>query len=175
MIDWKVVLDWAPIVISAIAIIVSLITLYVAHLRGPNIQLADPGDTYPISDFSLGTKAGRLDLNFLIVNAGIRSGILFSLSIPTSNFIYDFYYKDNFDSKLPMIIPSGQGKNIKIAIAIAKAPDKTWIDILNDYDYLPLEVNYKSSTSFPWNRNNNEKFKIDISNLKEFASYGHTS
>lgn len=46
MIDWETVKDWAPIVISTIAIIMSLVTLYVAHLRGPNIQLADPGGLY---------------------------------------------------------------------------------------------------------------------------------
>lgn len=47
MIDWDVVKDWAPIIISATAILISLVTLYVAHLRGPNIQLADPGGALP--------------------------------------------------------------------------------------------------------------------------------
>lgn len=92
MIDWVWAKDWAPIIISAIAIIISLITLYVAHLRGPNIQFADPREWIKPSYYSFGPgeNEGSIDINLLILNAGIRSGILFDINIPNTSIIYHF-------------------------------------------------------------------------------------
>ena len=79
MIDWEIVKDWAPIIISAIAIIISLATLYVAHLRGPNIRLADSGDRFiPIEEYIRSEgRSAAIRLNLLFMNMGNRSGILF--------------------------------------------------------------------------------------------------
>jgi len=40
-------LDWAIPIISGLSLLLSLITLYIAHLRGPSISIALPDRIYP--------------------------------------------------------------------------------------------------------------------------------
>lgn len=171
MIDWEVVRDWTPIVISAIAIIISFVTLYVAHLRGPNIQLADPGGLYPLSYSSFGPNEneGSIDINLLFINVGVRSGILFNINLQTANIIYKVVYKPSLNKILPIIIPPGQGEHFKPILLTAKPSDKTWVETLRDHEFIQIELIFKSSTSFPWNRTKKKNLKIDIRNLKEYV------
>jgi hypothetical protein len=171
MIDWDVVKDWAPILISAIAIFVSLVTLYISHLRGPNIKVADPGEWIipAYTSFGPDNNEGSVDFNLLFVNIGNRSGILFDINIKHTDIIYQIGYKIPLSNILPIIILPGQGEGFKPILMTAKPSEKTWTDTLKGKEYLEIELVYKTSTSFPWNKDRRKNLRIDIRDLKEFV------
>lgn len=183
MINWEFVKDWTPIVISVIvfitsvifstfALIISLITLYIAHLRGPNIQVADSGGWVVPSYSSFGPdkNEGSIDINLLFVNSGNRSGILYDINITFANIIYQIVYKTPLKRILPIVISPGQGEQFKPTLMTAKPPEKTWVDTLKDQEYLEIELTFKTSTSFPWNKIKKKFLKIDIQGLKKIVA-----
>lgn len=133
MIDWEIVKDWAPIIISAAAIIILLVTLYVAHLRGPNIRLADSRDKFiPTEQYieSMGRSA-IIDLNLLFMNMGIRSGILFDFDISGSDYLS--YHQNEYsqpDVVLPKVIGPGEGLRVLPRVTLRLPPNKSWEDFL---------------------------------------------
>ena len=169
MIDWETIKDWAPILISAIAIIISIITLYVAHLRGPNIQLADPGDLYsPVkSYFGNEQNIAILVINLLFVNSGNRSGILYKYDIPKGDLLVNISHVDPIPKKLlPLVITAGEGFPMPPYLRLAKPGDKEWENVLVNREHIEIEVVYKTSTGFLGNRTKMKKVRIDIHDLK---------
>ncbi len=79
------------VVIALASFIVSVMTLYVAHLKGANINLAVPGKVYPCHGIQTQTlrhlpkddSVGHyvLKSNLLIANTGNRSGVLYSFRV----------------------------------------------------------------------------------------------
>jgi hypothetical protein len=169
MIDWEIVKDWAPIIISTAAIIISLVTLYVTHLRGPNIQLADPGDLYSPAKSYLGNEQNIafLVINLLFVNSGNRSGILYKYDIPKGDLLVDISHEDPTPKKLlPLVITAGEGITITPYLRLAKPGDKEWENVLVNREHVKIEFVYKTSTGFPWNKTKKKKMEIDIHDLK---------
>lgn len=162
-------LFWIPIVISAVAVVISLVTLYIAHLRGPNIQLADPGDLYSPARSYFGSEVNiaYLVINLLFVNSGNRSGILYEYGIPKGDLLVNISHEDPTPKeRLPLVITAGEGIPITPYIRLAKPGDKKWDSVLRDREHITIEVVYKTSTGFPWNKTKNRELKIDIHELK---------
>lgn len=164
-------IDWG-IVISVIAIIISLVTLYVAHLRGPNIRLADSGDKFiPAEQYieSQGRSA-IIDLNLLFMNMGIRSGILFDFDISKSDYLS--YHKSEYsepDVVLPAVIGPGEGLRVLPRVTLQLPSDTSWEDFLRTKKYINVEVIYKPSTSYPWRRSKKHKIEVDIYRIRSSA------
>lgn len=152
MIDWEIVKDWAPIIISAAAIIISLVTLYVTHLRGPNIRLADSGDRLiPIEEYIRSEgRSAAIRLNLLFMNMGNRSGILFEYSISGPDYIrYHQYEYEEPETILPSIIQSGDGIYVTPSITLQLPSELNWEDFLETKKYIEVEVRFKTNKTFP--------------------------
>jgi hypothetical protein len=166
MIDWETVKDWAPIAIALIAVIVSLVTLYIAHLRGPNIRLADPGDLISPerSTYERNENIATLAINLLVINLGNRSGIVHKLEILKGDLFVQAIYKEHVN--YPFVVHAGQGFHILPVITIAKPADLSWKDTFRNRDYVTIEVTYNVNTGIFWNRSKKSVLKIDIKDLK---------
>lgn len=162
-------LDWAPIILSAIAIIISLVTLYIAHLRGPSIKLAESGGLYsPVkSYYGSQENTAVLVINLLFVNSGNRSGILFEYGIPKGDLFVNATHEDPAPKKLlPVVITAGQGFQITPYIQIAKPGDESWENVLSNREFVTFAVNYRVSTGFFWNRDKKRELRVNIHELK---------
>jgi hypothetical protein len=172
MIDWDLAKDWLPIFISAVAAIISLVTLYIAHLRGPNIQLADIGEIIsPVYQYiDLNLRTATILVNILFVNGGNRSGILYDYQITGADFLSQVQYDDpQPETILPTVISAGNGLRFKPKIKVLLQRGEDWFGNLKNIDFITVEITYKTSTSFPWNRMKKHKIKVGIEGLKATA------
>jgi len=168
-------IDWTA-AIALVSLVVSVVTLYVAHLRGPNINLAMPGKkTYPCQGLrhgSLHTAADEsqargdiLDANLLVANAGNRAGILFSFRLdPRDSRVTDYICAPLPEWELPRVLPPGEGWRTRVSVQIPDNAD-LYRDDLRSPKALQMDVVYRVSASLGRTREKTTKVYIDLAPL----------
>lgn len=115
-----------------------------------------------------------IELKLLFANYGNRSGILYTIDIPKPDLVTVIQYEPKLEENLPAVIPPSQGMSYEVTIFLTQVSiEKTWKDIWEDKDSFVVEVIFKGSTSFPWNKIAKKKIFIDFQELKNLAERVH--
>jgi hypothetical protein len=163
--------DWS-LRIAFGSLLLSVITLYLAHLRGPNINIAVPDHIYPIHGLITQTMrnppkadiAGHYVIvsNLLIANTGISSGILYSFRIdPDDKAVFYYELDPNPDRELPITIPPGEGWQTRLSVQISSG-QKSWLEFVEGKKTINMKVEYLVSASFGRKRQKKAELKINL-------------
>ena len=159
--------EWS-VFISAAALCISLLALYLTHLRGSNMTLAEPGKLFQISglEYMRYINGFKIVINLLIVNIGNRPGILFDFHLdPADASIVEFTYSPNPWEVMPILLSPGGHWKVKISIVV-KNDDKPWKSFAESKTTLDMIAFYKANSSFGWVKQRRKKVKIDLRSLK---------
>jgi hypothetical protein len=106
------------IILSVVAIIISTITLYMAHIRGSNIILATNNSKYYTKGFGGDEHNRKYEYRVIVANIGIRSGIFFDINIRNVNCEYKNIPKENIFLLLPKSLSPGETMEITYQVII---------------------------------------------------------
>ena len=164
------------VVLALASLVVSFLTLYLAHLRGPDINLAVPGKLY----YCHGLKSGSikpdisgnhwshfvLESNLLIANTGLRPGVVFSFRVdPADSVIVDYGLDPEPETIYPVALLPGESLAMKLSVQIRPKPE-TWPVYLARERSVQLRAVYLVSTSFGRTKEKIVKLPIDLAPLK---------
>lgn len=152
------------LVLSIISVVASVITIYLAHLRGPNVRIAVPGDYFPLRGlaFDPNTRRAMADVSVLVANEGIRPGILFSLHLdPVDEEIRSFKPQEGSLENLPTILLAGDGLKTGFSAGIAPT-DGSWEEFLGSKKTVRVKATYRCTASFGRVVNRNTLIQIDL-------------
>lgn len=179
-------------VLTIPALIISVVTLYVAHLRGPKIKLAkaerphkcsgvvhapnpqeyDPDrlqDVYgdPIQD----PEAARLDTNIIVANQGNRSGILFDFIVHPGNetardVIRYIKLTPAPDEELPISLRPGEGWKTTLSMYV-KSKSTTLEDFVGEKQILLVQAEYWASSGLFGRQHKQEDFRVELESLRQ--------
>lgn len=170
-------IDWTISVLALLSLVISVTTLYLAHLRGPNISLAAPGKIYPchgltttaLQPISKEDQHGHFVLvsRLLIANTGLRPGILFGFRLdPADNAIVTYELDPRPEVMLPMILPPGEGWQTLGSIQIT-SKSQPWKNYLESKKTITMQAVYCVSTTFWHKKEKTVELNIDLAPLYE--------
>ena len=119
------------IVISVASFLVALATLYFSHLRGPHIDLEEPGGVYPchmgedgwlLSPSTL-YEVGSfyMESNLLLANRGPRSGVLFNVGVEADDeIVKEPELAPAPEQALPRTLSPGEGWQTRLSFQIQR-------------------------------------------------------
>jgi len=174
-------IDWTISVLALLSLVISITTLYLAHLRGPNISLATPGkEVYPCHGLTTTTlqpinkeeQHGHfvLESRLLVANTGLRPGILFGFRLdPADNAVVTYELDPRPETMLPMILPPGEGWQTLASIQIT-SKSEPWKNYLESKKTVSMQAVYWVSTTFRHKKKETTKLNIDLAPL--YASVG---
>jgi len=160
---FKTIVVW---VVPISALLISVITLYLAYLRGPNIYLAIPKKKYPcfkvIPNYLIDhSYFYGLKTRLLIVNLGLRPGILFDFNLHHSDEIGSFEMEPSPEEFLPISISPGEG--IPIVLEIYINMDANYLqDKTLKKEVVIIQAKYFVSASFGRMLRKKAKVNIDL-------------
>jgi len=153
---------WISLILAVISICVSIITLYIAHIRGPQIKLNYEGKTAKIIESRRSPDLITLTIRLIISNIGTRTGILYNFSlIPKHKSNPRIEISPPTDTELPKPIQPGEYYEPKIIIEFPKEPLRKSIETNHT---LVIEAKYSSSGSFQKYVNNSDTIEVDLKN-----------
>jgi hypothetical protein len=182
----------ASTILACLALIISVITLYVTHLQGPDIQLAENVETYPIYDLIHGFPDQVLTSNMtienrnggyitcyefwtkiLILNDGIRSGVLFDLRFSNpSDQAVKLYLEPDPKTSLPTAVGPGEEWSTKLYVRIF-APLGS-IQEIQEEAISNIEISYRKSMSLQKPKTKSATIKFDLSMLQDYIDKHQT-
>jgi hypothetical protein len=176
-----IVMDWTVPFVAGLSLFVSLLTLYLAHLRGPNINLAVPGKVYPCHKVYPGTLliTSRLDeincfvvvSNLLVANTGLRPGVLFSFQVDQEDSaVVHHEFEPSPDRLLPLTLSPGEGFRTRLSLQTTSESEQ-WRDFLKRKRAISVRITYRVSTSLGRNKSKTEELRIDLAPLREHVEY----
>jgi hypothetical protein len=169
------IVNW---ILPIVALVISFISLYFAHLRGPDIYLVMHGKKYPtikVKDhYYTREKSNESDgffeilSRFLVVNTGLRPGILLDFRfVSLEQFIDRIEFDPRPESILPIPISPGEGIQIETSIFI-KMETEFLSDTPSKKNTLKLRANYLVSASLGRKIRKNKTIFIDLTRLYDF-------
>lgn len=165
-------IDWT-ILISIASLILSILSIYLAHIRGPQITLVIPKKLHPITNTrnEKSTFHHVIVVKFLIANTGIRSGILNSIELSSKEKIFSSTYIDpNIINELPKILQPGEGFNLSYDIVLRLDDEIEWMGYLATHKSFEIEIIYSHTTTFNPRKISKQKIILDISHIKSIYS-----
>ncbi len=151
------------ILLALLSIIISIVTLYVAHIRGPQTKLIMSGKYINTLILRRNSDSISIETRLVIANVGIRSGILYDFSLlPEHENNPRITINPPTDSELPRPIQPGESYNPKITIEFPKEQLRKLMKT-NAMTY--ISVNYITSGSIRNKIGHNERVFIE---LKQF-------
>lgn len=164
------IMDLPLIILSSIAVGISVVTLVVTHLRGPDIKVVTAHSLYPIRGlmYDNSAKLAFFEVNLLVANLGVRPGVLFQLMVDAVNHEITAILQGPATESLPIVIQAGDGWQTILRLALSPAPE-TWTNFLAAHEYVTLSARWKATASFGRERNETKEIRIDLSPIK--ASY----
>jgi hypothetical protein len=109
------------IFLAIISIIISIVTLYVAHIRGPQTKLIMNGKYVNTILLRRNSDSICIETHLVISNVGIRSGILYNFSLlPEHENNPRITIDPPTGTQLPRPIQPGESYNPKITIEFPK-------------------------------------------------------
>ena len=155
--------------VSIISLALSIISIYLAHIRGPKISLVIPKKPYPITNTrdDKSTFHHVITVTFLIANTGIRSGILNQLDISSKDRIFSSASINPLIIKeLPKILQPGEGLNLTYDIVFKLNSEIEWREYLAKRKNFEIEVIYSHTTTFNPRKTSKQKIIFDIDYIK---------
>jgi len=166
----QVNLDWNVSVLAIISLVVSIITLYLAHLRGPNIFI--PSKSKSLSPFSI--KLNNFDLNhfvevnascrILFINNGIRPGILYSVEMKPMHLFNCYNIQPDILTALPVCIQPGESFEFIFKFNLTIDINNIAIvhsNIIRD----KTELTYYVNSILPWMIKRKMELTIDVTDV----------
>jgi hypothetical protein len=125
--------------IAGLSLLLSIYTLYLTNLRGPNIHLATPGKIYPVhgvvkgeavSQLFLGDPLAknnaRIQCRLIVANTGAGAGVLHWFRIDNADDIVASYHLDPMpEQTLPTSLLPGAGWTATLSIDLKPGPWQT--------------------------------------------------
>ncbi len=163
--------DWTVSIASFVSLAISLITLYLAHLRGPDIKLTIQGKIFPCKGFSYNglDDSFTIDTRFLVANTGNRSGILFDFRLdPANDSVRSYRLDPRPENELPLPLLAGEGWATSAHIGV-KPRIGSWDNFLPRIDTLQMRAMLVTSASFGRVIHRYVKLNIDLKPMKDSA------
>ncbi len=159
--------DWS-LFFAGISVIVSFITLYLAHIRGPKFVFVIPNSPYPVTGYH--SDQNTLEFELLIVNTGIRSGILYEIRIlPDKIFVQPQSSSTEFGSNqekwLPKVLTPGQEWKGKAQVTLGLNSIESQ-KYLASNDTVKLTISYSHDTTFGRLSTNRRSINLDVRTAK---------
>jgi hypothetical protein len=169
-------IDWS-LMIAIISLVLSVLTLYFAHLRGPNISVAIPNDVYSLHGLHTQTlrpvpkrnNGGHYVIlsNLLVANTGISSGVLYSFRVdPNDSAVFHYELHPHPDRELPTTIPPGESWKTTLSIQISSG-QKSWMEFAESKQTINMKVSYLASASLGRKIRREIELKISLAALTE--------
>ena len=159
--------------LALISLVVSIVTLYVAHLRGAAIALARQSPSYHIHGVirDVGPGIAKVVTKLLLANTGNRAGILFSVEANASDpIIVNVRLDPDPATALPKVLASGEAFSATLDIHIRVNQDS--LDhIAALHDRAPLQVTYKATSGLR-QRTRTETIELNLDPLRASLKLG---
>ena len=166
-----IVIDWTIPVVAFVSLTISLMTLYLAHLRGPSVSLATSGKVYPCHGFSYDPARNSFTVSsrLLVANTGNRSGVLFSFRLdPANEHVLSYHLDPQPEKALPLPLPPGDGWTTCVRIEF-RPKAGPWEGFLARIDTLQMQAVFSASASFGRVQHKRIKLKIDLKPVQASA------
>jgi hypothetical protein len=161
-------LTWGNLM-AAIALVVSIITLYLAHLRGPSIKLARPGGLFDLKGIEWldGHSTVGLDVRLLVANVGNRPGVLFWVKVAVHDqAIREHPTTPRSEDELPRLLLAGEGWTTDVRLVVHPR-DGSWNAFFQEHDTLDFDVIFLASASLVGVKQPSEKVRVRLDALKK--------
>ena len=166
----KIVVDWTVPIMALLSLFISVLTLYLAHLRGPVISLVIPGEPYPIAKTRDEPNFHhKVTINVLIANTGNRPGFLYHLNISSADKIYSSTHFDPPVSEtLPTTLVSGAWYKVRCTMVFRLSSEEEWREFLTMHEMTRIFVMYSCSTTFRSRVTKKRLIEIDLAHIARF-------
>jgi hypothetical protein len=162
--EWQVL----SVLVSFLALVVSGISLWVAHLRGPNIEIARPGRTWPPKgeEFGLDAENYALEVRILVANTGVKPGVLFGLQLEAMDgSIKGHPLAPPPEDSLPMVLEAGKGWTTVAKITVGRGAE-TWKEYTEKRKAIRMKISYLASCWTGGNKSKSTIMDVDLAPLR---------
>jgi hypothetical protein len=169
-------IDWS-LMIAVISLVLTVLTLYFAHLRGPSISVAIPNDVYPLHGLHTQTlrpvpkksSGGHYVIlsNLRVANTGISSGVLYSFRVdPNDSAVFHYELHPHPDRELPTTIPPGESWKTTLSVQISSG-QRSGVEFAESKQTINMKVSYLASASLGRKIRREIDLKISLAPLTE--------
>ena len=168
----KPTIDWTISILAIASLIISLMTLYLSHLRGARTILAKPGKIYSCQNFYVDFAGSpsveyTVETKLLFQNIGNQPSILFEFNpISHGNEAICHRLKPHPDSSLPVALLPGEDWSTTLSVDI-KTTSGSLDEHFSGKECVQLQSTYKTNASFGRIRTKREKINIDLKPLRD--------
>ncbi|MCZ7553353.1 MAG: hypothetical protein M5U05_12340 [Anaerolineales bacterium] len=169
------IMDWIILVFTGLSFMVSLFTLYLAHLRGPNIKFVIPTSQYHVEGVSGEGGQHNLHIKLLIANLGIRAGVLYEVDFSSRDHAFHSVELEiRQGGPLPKVLSPGDGwHGGAIVIFMLNSIDE-WHDYINQQDKATITIKYAHSSTFRSRVVSQNNINIDLSYIRDRINKSNT-
>lgn len=156
--------------IALCSLLLSILTLYLAHLRGPKISLIVPRNSYtPIGATNVQPEfQHKLTIKILIANTGIRSGILYNVEVSSKEKVVSFLNLMHSPNSLPTVLQPGEGWNSNIDIVLILSDPNKWKEYVLAHQFVKIKIKYEHNSFFGFYTYGKKTINLDITHLKNY-------
>jgi hypothetical protein len=162
-------IDLTVSILALISLVLSVLTFYVAHVRGPVVELAEHISPYPYHHMIWDGSSDRYTLVSKVVFAstGNRPGILYSVGVDSKDqYIVAVRSDPNPAESLPIALPPGEDWRATVDTYVA-APSGDWNRFLGDSQTVSIMVKYRVSAAFGRKIDKARILRFDTTEIKK--------